>query len=73
MTTPRNRLQWEAGQAIRAEIRQILFERNPLSHPLTAEQIGWRLSREISVRTIRWHLQQIRQGVQHTLPLRQFI
>jgi len=58
----RNRPLYEQGQAVRGEIRTILMTRSPLDLPLTAKDIQRRLTRNLSARTIQWHLRAIRTG-----------
>lgn len=57
-----NRERWEEAQAVREEIRSILAAHDPLLPPLTAKLIARRLSGErmLSVRTVQWHMQEIR-------------
>jgi len=58
----RNRPLYEQGQAARGEIRTILMAHSPLDMPLTAKTIQRRLTRQLSARTIQWHLRAIRTG-----------
>ena len=57
---PRNRKGFERGQTLRAEIRAMLEAHSPLAPPLTGKEIQARLSRWAHVRTVQWHVQQIR-------------
>lgn len=58
MSGPRNRIAYERGQALRAEIRAILAAHPPMAAPLTAKRIQRQLTRSPppSLRTIWWHV-----------------
>ena len=60
MTGPRNRPAFERAQTLRAEIVALLEAHPPLAEPLQAKDIAPRLSRSLSLRTVRWHLRAIR-------------
>jgi hypothetical protein len=60
---PRNRLSYERSQAVRWEICELLTRHPRLAPPLTAKAIRPQLSRVLSERAIRWHIQAIRQGL----------
>jgi repressor of nif and glnA expression len=62
----------ERSQALREEIRRVLIEHPPLSPPLTAKHVQPRLSRQVALRTVRWHLRALRTGGD-ALPPWQFI
>lgn len=70
MSTPRNRLAYERGQAIKEEIRTLLESRSQIQPLWTAEDIQLRLSRHLALRTIRLYMQQFRDESLVTLPLR---
>jgi hypothetical protein len=70
VTLPRNPGAVERSQALREEIRRALLEHPPLAPPLTAKHLQPRLSRCISLRTIRWHMHALRTG-EDALPSRQ--
>ena len=67
MTRPRN-ARIARAQALRAEIRELLEQHPPLAPPLTAKHLQPLLTRCVELRTIRWHVQQLRAE----LPPRQF-
>lgn len=62
MSSPRNKVAYEQSRAARQEIRRILLDHPPtvFASPLTAKRIRPLLSRDLSERTIQWHLQAIR-------------
>ena len=60
MTAPRNLKAFARSQGLREEIRVMLGQHPPLSPPLTAKHLQPRLSRRVELRTIQWHIQQIR-------------
>jgi hypothetical protein len=58
---PRNKQARELSESVRKEI-QALLERHPATAPvLTAKSIQPHLSRRLSLRAIRWHVQAIRK------------
>jgi len=58
---PRNKQAHELSRSVRKEI-QALLERHPATAPvLTAKTIQPHLSRQLSLRAIRWHMRAIRQ------------
>lgn len=59
--SPRNRIAFERGQAIREEIRAQLERQPSIEKSPEAKQIQPLLSRRLSERTIQWHTQQIRK------------
>ena len=61
---PRNRVLYDQGQVLRAEIRAMMIEHSPVAAPLTAKHIQARLMRTPppSLRTIQWHV----HCIQHT-------
>jgi hypothetical protein len=64
--SPRNRLLYEQGRALRAEIRDMLLRHPPLAPPLTAKRIRDCLNSSRnpapSLRTIQFHVHAIRGG-----------
>lgn len=72
---PRNRVLYEQGQALRAEIRALLLAHPPGFAPLTAKHIRGRLTREPlpALETISWHIRHIRADLQRSLQPSQFI
>lgn len=61
MSGPRNRIAWERGRALRAEIRAILSAHPPTAAPLSGKAILRRLQRFPlpSLRTVQWHMEAI--------------
>jgi len=63
--TPRNRIAFEASQAVRCAVRQILLDHarnNPLARSPTAKQINALLPPKLrrTADAIRWHAREIR-------------
>jgi hypothetical protein len=80
VSAPRNLRAYKRGQALRAEIREILAAHPPLLPPLAAKDILKRIKRRPlpSERTVRWHVAQIHLQAElellaDVLPPRQFI
>lgn len=60
MSGPRNRPGKARGDALRQQICALLEKQSPLAAPLKAREIHTRLNCPQAVRTVQWHLQQIR-------------
>jgi hypothetical protein len=61
MSGPRNISAYEQSRSTREEIRSLLERHPTTAWSFTAKQIRRCLSRELSLRTVQWHVQAIRR------------
>ena len=75
MSQPRNRKDFERGQAVRAAVRDIMAAHAPLAWPLNAKAVNAKLPTDLRrhENTIRWHMTEIRREAASTLSPQQCI